>query len=97
MQRDDNVPWVYNDSAYEVKREHAHLSFALAPAYRDVRVLLRVNRIQVYELSAVGVEDVKLHEDKGHESLEIMISQRQSIWLRIAPAITIYESITEPT
>jgi hypothetical protein len=91
-QRDDNVP-----SAYEVTNGDAQVSFALTPAARDVRVLLRVSGIPMYELNAMGVEDVKLHNDKGCESLEAIVSERQSIWLRTSPAVSINESITDPT
>jgi hypothetical protein len=45
----------------------------------------------------MGVEDVKLHNDKGRESLEVILSERQSIWLRTSPAVSINESITDPT
>jgi len=92
-QSDDDVPWVYNDSAYEVASGDVQLSFALAPADRDVRMILRVGGIPLYELNAVGVEDVKIHNDKGRQSLEVVVSQRQSVWLRITPAISINESI----
>ena len=43
----------------------------------------------VYELNAVGVEDVRYHNDKGRESVEIVISIRDSMWLRIKPNISI--------
>ena len=96
-QSDDDVPWVYNDSAYEVTNGESRLTFALAPADRDVRVLLRVRDTVVYELNAMGVEDVKLHNDKGRESLQLIVSDRQSVWIRITPAICINESIGDPT
>jgi len=95
VQRDEDVPWVYNDSAYEVTSGETQVSFALAPADRDVRVLLRVRGVLVYELDAMGVDDVKYHNDKGRESLQVIISQRQSIWLRVKPEISLAERISE--
>lgn len=44
-QQDSDVPWQYNDSAYEVADSVLHLSFAIAPAYRDVRLLITVGSI----------------------------------------------------
>ena len=62
VQTDDDVAWIYNDSAYEVVNGVNALSFAIMPAYRDVRILLRVNGAPLYELNAVGVDDVKHHK-----------------------------------
>lgn len=72
------------------------MSFAIAPAYRDVRIFLRVNDSLLYDLSAMGVQDVKLHNDKGLERLEVIISPRQSIRLRIAPEISVTEKVDDP-
>ena len=87
VQRDDNVPWVYNDSAYEVITGQTQMSFAVAPAYRDVRLCLQVSGIVLYELDVMGVQDVRMHNNKGREWLEVIISPPQSIRLRIAPEI----------
>lgn len=96
VQRDDNVPWVYNDSAYEVTTGRTRVSFAVAPADRDVRIRLWVNGMVLYELNAMGVQDVRLHNDKEREWLEVIMSPRQSIRLRIVPQIAITESVDEP-
>jgi hypothetical protein len=95
VQRDEDVPWIDNDSAYEVTMGPRRVSFAVAPADHDVRIRLWVDGVRLYELSAMGVEDVKLHNDKGREWLEVIISRRQSIRLRIAPEISITETIDD--
>ena len=95
VQRDEDVPWVYNDSQYEIMRGQNQLSFAIAPAYRDVRIRLRANGVLLYELNAMGVADVKIHNDKGHEWLEVVASERHSIRLRIGPEISINEKLED--
>jgi len=94
-QRDDDVPWIYNDSAYEVTTGQSQVIFGVAPAAHYTSILLRASGILLYELSANGIEDVRLHNDKGREWLEVVISNRQSIRLRIAPEISISEKIDE--
>ena len=96
VQRDADAPWVFNDSEYEVTAGQIQMLFAIAPADRDVSIRLRVNGILHYELNAMGVEDVKLHNDKGREWLEVIISKRQAIRLRIAPEISISEKLDDP-
>lgn len=86
---DPDVAWAYNDTAYEVAVGSIHLSFAIAPSVKDVRVVLKSGGKLLYELNAVGVEDIKYHNDKGRESLEIKVSSRDSVWLRIKPEISI--------
>ncbi len=82
---DPGVAWTYNDSVYEAADAHVHLSFAIAPVVRDVRVVLKVGDAPVYEVDAMGIKDVKYHNDKGRESLDVILSDRDSIWLRIKP------------
>jgi len=86
---DANVPWPYNDFLYEVDQGEMSLSFALAPAYRDVRIVWKSGSVALYELNAVGVEDVRYHNDSGRETIEVVISQRDKLWLRILPKIQI--------
>ena len=89
-------PWFYDDSVYEASDAHVRISFAVAPAAKDIRVILRTSGdAVVYELNAVGVDDVKYHNDKGRESLEVIVSARESIWVRTKPAISVNHTITE--
>ena len=92
-QLDPDVPWTYNDSVYEVADGRVQISFAIAPSVKDVRVVLKSDGVLLYELNAVGIEDVKYHDDKGRESLEIMVFARESVWLRIKPQISIAHNL----
>ncbi len=92
-QLDPDLPWMYNDSAYEAADAHVHVSFAIAPSYKDVRLLLKTGEVLVYELNAMGVEDVRYHNDKGRESIEVIVSERDSIWLRTKPQVSINHSV----
>jgi len=56
---------VYNDSAYEVASGDVQLSFALAPADRDVRMILRVGGIPLYELNAVALKTSRFTTIRG--------------------------------
>ncbi len=95
---EDDTPWPYNDFLYEVAREANSLSCAIAPAYKDVRIILKSNVVKTYELNAVGVDDVGyIEEANGKEVLEITLSPKESIRLVINPSIEvehIYESAT---
>jgi hypothetical protein len=92
---DPDVPWPYNDFVYEVQRDETSLSFAVAPAYRDVRIVWKSDSRTLYELNAVGVADVKYHNDRGRESLEIVISSQDRVLLRIDPHICVMHDVSE--
>lgn len=92
--QDGEVPWKYNDSAYEVAESGVLVSFAIAPAYRDVRILLSVASATVFEFNAMGVEDVRGHSDKGRASLEVCVTPTNSIWLSLKPRITRLQSVS---
>src|SRR5437762_14260111 len=56
---DKDIAWPYNDFLYEIERGDLSLSCAIAPAYRDVRLILKRGSEKLYELNATGVDDVK--------------------------------------
>jgi hypothetical protein len=92
-QLDPDVPWPHNDSLYEAVDGHVQISFAIAPSVKDVRIILKSDGVTLYELNAMGIEDVNYHHDKGRESLEIILSERNSVWLRIKPQISITQTV----
>jgi hypothetical protein len=95
VERDLDIDWIYNESAYELTRGQIQISFTIAPAYRDVRIVLKVDGSVVYELNATGIDDVTIRNDNGREWLEIRISQRHYIALRMKPEISVSESLDE--
>ena len=44
----------YNDSVYEVVDGHVQISFANAPSVKDVRMILKLDGVLLYELNAVA-------------------------------------------
>ena len=95
---EDETPWPYNDFLYEVARGNNSLSCAIAPAYKDVRIILKCDDVKAYELNAVAVKDVGyIEEANGKEVLEITLSDKESIRIVINPNIEIdhvYENAT---
>ena len=88
------MPWPYNKFVYEVQRGDFSLSFAVAPADKDVHVLLKHRGTVVYELEGVLIEDVRYHADKPrHETVEIVANSSDRLWLRLNPAIQIIHEL----
>ena len=87
---DVDVPWCYNDAVYRVQQGPLVLSFAIAPAYRDVRIVIENNSgANLYELNAMNVIDIRYIEDGHLEQLEIVLSEQQTIRLQVKPNIRI--------
>jgi hypothetical protein len=76
-----NVPWCYNDAAYVVEVDGLSVSFAVQPAYRDVRLIVRRDDQPLYELNAVGIEDMRVLDEPGRDIVEVRLSKRE--WLRV--------------
>jgi hypothetical protein len=93
--RDADVPWPYNDFLYETTRGEFQISCAVAPAYKDVRLILSLNGSRLYELNAVGVNDVRYEKDGSGELLEVIISSRESLTLRLRPAVSIDHHVAD--
>jgi hypothetical protein len=92
---DPSAAWVYNDSVYVVTDGDITLSCAIHPAYRDVRLILRVQNKPVFELNAMGVSDVMYIKEKGKEMLNILITERAEISLQVRPSIEISQRFEE--
>ena len=91
--QDPNEPWPYTDACYHVQQGRISLSVAIAPAYRDVRIILSIDGERVYEFTSMGVEDVRYVKEQGIEMLQIIIDERDSMTLRIKPLITIEQKV----
>jgi hypothetical protein len=91
--RDAGEPWDYNDALYDVRQGDLSLSFAIAPAYRDVRLILKHHADIVYELNIMGVKDVQYGKAGGSERLTIKISDHDEIELLLRPRIEIKHNI----
>jgi hypothetical protein len=90
---DPDVQWPYNDFLYRVTRSDVEVSLRVAPAYKDVRlVIIRAGSVQ-YELNAMGIEDVRYLKDASGEALEILLTSRDSLLLRLAPVVCITQRV----
>ena len=86
---DANVPWIYNTALYEHKQSDLSLSFSVAPSYKDIQIILRLREQILYEMKMLNVDDVIYLDDSGRESLEIKISDKESLWICLKPFIYI--------
>jgi hypothetical protein len=90
---DPNDPWVYNDALYELSRGDLRLSFAVAPANKDVRITLTRGSDKLYELNALAVQDVKYRDDGGRESVEVVLTELDRMLLFLKPAIELLHEL----
>ena len=86
---DPKDPWAYNDAAYHVQQGDLALSFAVAPAYFDVRIILKCAEATLYELNAMGVEDVTYDIHGGRETLKVTLSPENWVVLTLKPGVSL--------
>jgi len=92
---DPGIPWPYNAYVYDVTRDNSALYFEQSPSYRDLRIVLKRGGSTIYELHANGIEDLKYHKDNARESLEIVLSSRDTLWLTLDPTIAVSQELAE--
>jgi hypothetical protein len=93
--REANELWCYNDALYKVQQGDIELSVAIAPAYRDVRIVLKHCDVRIYELNAMAIRDIRYRKDDATETLEIDLGICQGISLRIKPQIELLQAFEE--
>ncbi len=94
---DKDTPWVYTDSLYEVTQANKQLSVAIHPAYKDIRIILKESENKVFELEAMGIQDIKVINNKLPEVLEVTINEQQTVLIKIKPFISIYQNYEKKT
>ena len=60
---DPGVPWPYNDFVYEVQQSEMSLSVTVAPACKDVRIILKSGSVSLYDQRTHQLaDDVRIHD-----------------------------------
>ena len=94
---DPDVAWPYNDFTYHLVLGSYEIIFGIYPAYKDLSFSIRHEGTEFYKLVALAVEDVRYHRDADTETLEIAISDRESIWLRLRPTLLLAQDVAAET
>lgn len=84
-----DTPWPYNEFVYSLTCGSTSVSFAIEPAYKDLRIILKNGDLKFYELNAVALEDVSYRNDNGRETLEILLKDGDRIWFGLFPTVAI--------
>ncbi len=82
-------PWCYNDAAYVVEVDGYEVSFAVAPAYHDVRIVVRSASRRVFEFNSMGVRDVRVIDEPGVDAIEVVVAEQSWLCLQLRPAFVI--------
>ena len=86
---DVDVPWCYNDAAYLVEVDGLSVSFAVQPAYRDVRLIVRRAEQRLFEFRAVGVGDVRVIDERGIDAVEVVLAEQSWLRVQLRPAFEV--------
>jgi hypothetical protein len=91
--RDRDVPWCYNDAAYLVEVDGLAVSFAVLPAYKDVRLIVHRGEQRLFEPNAVDVVDVRVVDEPGRDIVEVRLSESGWLWLQLRPTFEITQGV----
>ena len=84
--------WQFDDSVYTVNQGGIICTCAIHPYHKDVRLMLWAGETNIYEFSAMGVQDMKVHGD----TLQIYLSNNEVIIVTVRPSLNIkHETIAK--
>jgi hypothetical protein len=86
---DADIAWPYNDFTYRRVLGEVTVTFAVAPAYKDFTLTVERGGAKEIELSALSVFDIRYHEDRGAEWLEILLTEADRLELRLKPSFSL--------
>ncbi|MBA4188705.1 MAG: hypothetical protein C0467_11960 [Planctomycetaceae bacterium] len=95
--RDSEVPWCYNDAAYLTEIDGLWVSFAIAPAYHDVRILVARGNQRLFEFNSMGVMDVRVIDEPGVDAVEVVLSKQAWLKLQLRPLFEITQGFAVDT
>jgi hypothetical protein len=97
VRADGDVPWPYNDFTYRISLDEYSVEFGIHPAYKDLSFSISRKGSELYTFSALSVHDVRYHNHPDREVLEIVVSSRDSIWLRLRPTVLVAQRVQSET
>ncbi len=94
---DTDIPWPYNGLLFTATQDEVRLSPDLMPSYKHVDLTVHAGGQLFYQLSAPALEDIRIHCDPAHDTLELVVSQRDSIFVRLSPSVLITQQTWDGT
>ena len=95
VRADRDVRWPYNDFTYQMILGEYAISLSIAPAYKDLSLSVAHKGTTLYAFKGLSVKDVRYHKDSDTETLEIIISDSDTIWFRLRPSLLITQDAGE--
>jgi hypothetical protein len=97
VRADKDAPWPYNEFTYGVAAGPFSVEFKIYPACRELSLSVCLDGAELYSFAAVMIKDVRYHNQPDREVLEIVVSERESIWFRLRPSMFIAQNLaSEP-
>ena len=90
---DADVAWPYNDFTYRRELGEVTVTFGVAPALKDFTLTVERGGRKEIELSALSVLDIRYHEDRGAEWLELLLTDSERLELRLKPTFSLVGQI----
>jgi hypothetical protein len=94
--RDPGVDWTDNHATYEVEIDGTAVTFALAPATRELQLTLHRAGQRVLELTANSFADLQATSEDGRDSVEVQLSERGYLLIRLRPAVEVIQAYGGP-
>jgi hypothetical protein len=86
---DADVGWPYNDFTYSRTVGDLTVTFSVAPAYKDFTLTVERSGTKEINLWSLSVFDIRYHEDRGAEWLEILLTETDRLELRLKPSFNL--------
>ena len=93
QQSDPGIPWPYNDYSYAVELGSYAVRFGIQPAYRDLSFTVSHGDEEIYSFSALSVKDVRYQKNAQQETLEIIVTDRETLVLQLRPFVRIVQRV----
>ena len=86
---DAGVPWPYGGLTFNFAEANSHGSFFLMPSYKHVELSIHSSGNLIYQLVAPQIYDLKVLAGPAHDVLEISITAKDRVFIRLSPSVLI--------
>lgn len=90
---DADVPWPYNGLTFSFSDNLHHVVFYVMPSYKHVEMSIHCGKELTYQLTAPAVGDLRVLGGPTHDTLEMVISSKGSIFIRVLPSVLITQQV----
>lgn len=94
---DPEIPWPYSGLLFTVTVGRYRVICDMTPSCKQVELTIQADGELFYQLSSPMLDDIRVHANPTHDTMELVVSPKDSIFLRLSPSVLVTQRTWDGT